>query len=639
MTRPAPYDAVNAPLPDSLIRQILSCLAQGEDWIFLDTSQTREDENSSLIFLNPLEVLTFQADDRPEALFASLDERLKQGYFLAGWLAYEFGYLLEPALSACLPRLGKQPLARLGVYGPPYRLDHRSPGPASHLALPTTPPSDLGAYRVGNLRPSLSEAEYQVQIDRIKGYIAAGDTYQVNYTLKLLFDFAGRPEAMYADLRRNQPVSYGAILKLGGEHILSLSPELFFRKTGATITARPMKGTIARGPTPEEDRRLADRLAHDPKNRSENVMIVDLLRNDLGRLGLPGGVRVESLFDIETYATLHQMTSTISCPLKPHTRLRELFTALFPCGSVTGAPKVRTMEIIRELEDQPRGVYTGAIGYLAPDGGAVFNVPIRTVRITGKQGEMGIGSGIVSDSEPSSEWRECLLKGRFLTHPLPDFQLIETMLWRPGEGFWLLDLHLARLADSAVYFDFPCRPSEIERRLAELAAGWRRDYRRVRLLLHRDGRIDLSAAPCPAPAHLDLPPAAGRPGEGPRPRIMLSELATDSRSPFLYHKTTLREPYDRERAQAVGLGFFDAVFINERGEVTEGGIGNLLLRKDGRFLTTPVSCGLLAGVCRRHLLTLHPESIREQTLLPGDLQAADTLYLINSVRGVVEVGM
>ena len=598
------------------------------------------EENRSLLFTKPVAKLSFSASQDARTFFDTAQNYLNQGYFLAGWLAYEFGYALEPALAPLLARLGDMPLAHLGVYPAPLIIAHASPGqdtpplPFADCAGQPQPP-----HQITNLRPTLSQNDYCAVLTRIKDYIEAGDTYQVNYTIKLLFDFTGSPESLYRELRSNQPVSYGAYLDLGGSRILSFSPELFFRKSARHCQVRPMKGTMPRGRTPREDQQFAAALQKDAKNRSENVMIVDLLRNDLGRLSTMGGVEINSLFTVETYATLHQMTSTITGRVCDHVGLAELFKALFPCGSVTGAPKIRTMEIIHELEREPRGVYTGGIGYISPTGDAVFSVPIRTIVLTGDRGEMGIGSGIVHDSSPEAEWQECLLKGKFLTTPRPDFQLIETILWQRQTGFWLLDLHMARLGASASYFGYPLNVTTIKQQLNETSTNAVATALKIRLLLHQDGTIKTSAAPCDPPRMLDLAMLAIVADKNTLPKITVSKHATDSSWPFLYHKTTLRELYTSERQLALDQGFFEVVFTNEKGELTEGSISNILIRQGKQLFTPPIDCGLLAGVCREYLLELQPGRITEKIIRPADLLTADAIYLINSIRGIVEVSL
>jgi para-aminobenzoate synthetase/4-amino-4-deoxychorismate lyase len=398
-----------------------------------------------------------------------------------------------------------------------------------------------------------------------------------------------------------------------------------------------MKGTMRRAPSLEEDLLIRRQLAGDLKNRSENIMIVDLLRNDLGRLSVMGKVDTVSLFDVETYETLHQMTSSIRGELKPDVGLIDLFRAIFPCGSVTGAPKIRTMEIIRELETGARGVYTGGIGFIAPDGAAVFNVPIRTVVLAEERGEMGIGSGIVYDSDPEKEWEECCLKGCFLQAALPEFELVETILYHPHQGYWLLARHLQRLSRSAAYWGFAFVDEDITGALARTARSFnRRDWQRVRLLLHKDGEVNVSSVPCPEPARGNEPEGGGA------PQVVLSSLRTDSADPFYYHKTTCRRLYDQEREKGVAAGFFEVLFRNERGEVTEGAITNIFIRKKGEMLTPPLVCGLLGGVFRDALLAGElpgPDGlpVTEAVLGVNDLREAEALYVGNSVRGLVRV--
>ncbi len=578
---------------------------------------------------------------------------LDQGFFLAGYVGYEFGYMLEPILAKSFrPRLpsrnsrGSLPLADLGVFNKPQIYDHQAESFTGEGSWRSDDGPDPGAtFAIDNLRLNLERAQYLEAINRIKSYIEAGDTYQVNYTLKLLFDFSGSVSEFYRHLRRNQSVSYSGLIKNGETTILTFSPELFFRKKGNQINVRPMKGTMLRGRTIAEDREYADFLHHDIKNRSENVMIVDLLRNDLGRLSRMGGVSVQSLYDVETYETLHQMTSSIRGEVNRPVSLEEMFKALFPCGSVTGAPKIRTMEIIRELETEDRGVYTGAIGFIAPDGDAVFNVPIRTVVLQGNKAEMGIGSGIVWDSDPIGEWEECKLKGRFLTTSVPEFKLVETMLWHPAAGYWLLDLHLDRLVESAGYFSYPLELEKVREALHELTADFGSTAslksQRVRLTLSRAGEVEITLSELDENSPPDVEPAAIMQQKTGKdlPRVIFSSKNTDSHSVYLFHKTTLRKLYDDERVQAVDeKGYYEVLFVNEKGEVTEGSYTNVFLQRKGRLITPPVSCGLLPGVLRRYLLQQYPELVVEEVLTRSDLEQAEAVYVGNSVRGLVRVG-
>ena len=609
--------------------------AAEEECVFLETSRVTPEESRSYFFHNPVAHLACCAHDDPSRFFRQAEDFLAQGLYLAGWFGYEFGYLLEPSLAKRIHPDPEKPLARLGAFRAPMIFDHNT-GDLLGATWPDPPPAQPSAeYRIANLRPNRTQPDYTEALAKIKGYIESGDTYQVNFTLKMLFDFDGSPEALYQALRRNQSVSFGAYLRAGSQRILSFSPELFFKRSGEQCLVRPMKGTIQRGPYPAEDARLIRFLQNDEKNRSENVMIVDLLRNDLGRICTPGTVAARSLFDIETYETLHQMTSTITGHLPREAKIEPLFKALFPCGSVTGAPKIRTMEIIHELESGVRGVYTGAIGFIAPTGEATFNVPIRTIELNGNKGEMGIGSGIIHDSDPEQEWKECLLKGRFLSDPAPPFSLIETLLWQPGSGYWLLPEHLERLAASAAYFRYPVSPPELMTKLARLALDFTDSPMRVRLTLAKSGRMEISATPCQAPAHISWPiqPAA----QAELPRVTFSAQATDPNSPWLYHKTTRRELYDAERQRALAQGLYEVLFTNTRGEVTEGSITSIFIRRQDTLLTPAMECGLLPGIFRRYLLAQTPPVAREAILTRRDLEEAEAIFVGNSVRGLVQV--
>lgn len=630
-------------LQDLQLQQLLAHLAQTREFAFLDTSLPDEENNRSLLFLNPRERMLCLAGDDPQEYLRSLQSRLDAGHYLVGWVAYEFGALLEAGLPPRQGDSGAGPvvLADLGVYGQPRLFDHRS-GDSDFPFSPERPVAGE-EYRLDNLRPNMAEEEFVAALEAVREYIGAGDSYQVNYTMKLLFDFAGSPEMLYRDLRRNQSVGYGAYLRHGEERILSFSPELFFRKSGATITARPMKGTMVRGRNSQEERERIRELYEDGKNRSENVMIVDLLRNDLSRLLHGHGqsrVYVQSLFDVEPYESLLQMTSTVKAVAGPQVmgnlKLTEIFRALFPCGSITGAPKIRTMEIINELEVGPRGVYTGAIGYFAPDGSAAFNVPIRTLRLAGGRGEMGVGAGITYDSDPREEWQESLLKGSFLTHRQPQFHLFETILWQHDTGYYLLDQHLRRLGEAAKFFKFTCDVEEIGRLLAAAARDFVGICQRVRVALDKDGRLEVTATAVAPPARLGLPPQP-EPATPSLPLVSFASEVLGTTGPWPFHKTSRRDRYSREYALALELGHVDRLFRNERGEVTEGCIHNLIVFRQGGYVTPPIDCGLLPGVMREQLLAAGAPPLKEMVLTEEEVRAAEAVYLCNSVRGVVRV--
>ncbi len=613
------------PFTENALRHLLQ---EGpEEFILLETARTTAEDHHSYLFTRATTRLIHLAGDDPARFLQQCQLHLDAGQYLAGWFSYEFGYGLEESLHRLAPTAPGTVLANLGVYDSVQKIDHYTdlaPPPAGA----THPPC-----QIDHIRLSQSEDEYIKNIKRIKEYILAGDTYQVNYTLKLLFDYTGPQDELYLQLRANQHVSFGAYIKQKDATIMSFSPELFFQIQDKNITVRPMKGTSVRGRTCQEDRDNGSFLQTDLKNRAENVMIVDLLRNDLGRIAQKGTVNVTSLFDVETYDSLLQMTSTITASIADNLDLVQFFKALFPCGSVTGAPKIHTMEIINELETEPRGVYTGAIGFFGPDGIAKFNVPIRTVVLNGTHGEMGIGSGIVADSDPENEWQECLLKGSFLTHPRPTFELIETLLWLPDSGYQFIKQHMQRVQESAAYFNFQYSETDYLAVLQQAADTLARPSR-VRILLNRDGETTIETSDGPAsPTFSPTPAPHAAPG-----RVCFASRSVSSTDPFLYHKTTNRDCYTSTWEKARSGGFDDALFFNEKGELSEGCISTVFLRKGKMLLTPPVHAGLLPGIFRQYLLEKFPDQVKEQTLYKEDvLHDETTLFIGNSVRGLVQV--
>jgi para-aminobenzoate synthetase/4-amino-4-deoxychorismate lyase len=593
------------------------------------------------LFTAPLRVCAAHTPAEIPGLFREIESAVRDGLWAAGFFSYECGECFEP--TAPMRRSPEAPLAWFGIYERSYGFDHESgrfadgEPPGLTKRFETGSAGETGAERETEFAAefSIPEAEYSRRIAAIQEWIRAGDVYQLNFTAPWRIEARGSAAALYARLRGRQPVEYGAFLHWQpGRRILSFSPELFFRLESAAgarrIVTRPMKGTAPRGRTTREDCQHAEWLRSDPKNRSENVMIVDLLRNDLGRLAKFGSVRAERLFEAERYPTLWQMTSTITAELRDDAGFEEIFRALFPCGSITGAPKVRAMQLIAEIEDQPRGVYTGAIGFFSPQR-TVFNVAIRTLELDGARGTMGVGSGIVIDSAAADEYRECLLKAEFLTRSsdkMPaEFSLIETMLW--DSGFPLIELHLDRLTDSAEYFDIECDRAEVRAALDEYVRRFTEDEarrpQRVRLLVNREGGLTVSAE------RLDAYSDPHRMG-----RVRLSSTRTDPADPLLFHKTTHRPLYAAAFKAATRDGLDDVLFLNLRGELTEGAISNVFIEKDGRWLTPPVECGLLAGVYRRHLLETRT-NLEERVLREDDLRSADAVYLANAVRGLRKV--
>lgn len=605
-----------------LPRQVEVLAASTPHSVLLETSRFDEENHRSYLFTHPITIIAaYQLDDIPD-LFRRIELALAHGHHVAGYLSYECGYhferFSEPAL---LPQL---PLAWFGVYTRPFIFDHGKgsfEGPAPDLSNIPEPQAIPEAFAT-NAELGIGEDEYSAKLERVKNFIEAGDTYQVNLTDSVTAQTPHTPAQAFAALSASQPVSYSALLNVAGYHILSHSPELFFRIQNGSITTRPMKGTMPRGLDLAEDAQQAARLQADDKNRAEHVMIVDLLRNDLGRICSPGSVHVNDIFSVERYATLLQMTSTVSGSLYPGLSYYEIFRALFPSGSITGAPKIRTMQIIRELERGPRGVYTGCIGHIAPDASATFNVAIRTLVLKDGTAHMGVGGGIVADSNASDEYRECLLKASFLTRKRHDFQLIETMLW-DSASIPLLHLHLDRLEASARYFDFSCDRPAIEARLAQTTQQLPADRTfRIRLLLSFTGQIEIS-------------PTAFDPSDAPI-TIRLASERTDSADVFLRHKTTHRQFYDRHLAEAQAAGYDEVLFLNQRGELTEGAISNLFIERDARLLTPPLTSGILPGIYRRHILETNPQA-EERILTIDDLQSAAAIYLCNSLRGIRRV--
>ncbi len=627
-------------LSQKSVEKILAALQGEKEYVFLDTIRLDEENQKSLLFLKPEARLDFFSGDDPHRFLRQVEKIQASGKYLAGWLGYEFGYLLEPQLESLLPQFPpNRPLASFGVFAEAICYDHLG----GKCCFPQASEPLFSLFSIDNIRLSQQKADYLAAINKIKEYIGAGDTYQVNYTIKLLFELQGAVESLYGCLRANQSVAYGALIRLGNEQIASLSPELFFRVKENTITVRPMKGTMRRGRYLQEDNAFCEQLHLDPKNRSENVMIVDLLRNDLGRLTHGCGdskVVTKSLFDVERYESVLQMTSTVFTETKKNIfselSLVNILRALFPCGSVTGAPKIRTMEIIGELESGTRGVYTGAIGYFAPDGEAVFNVPIRTVHVHNGHGEMGIGSGIVQDSVAENEWEECLLKGHFLTKPFALFTIFETILLEKEGGYWLLDFHLERMQRSAFHFSFCFDKQYIQDRLAEVEQKNQSSALRVRFALQKDGEITIKTSPCSAPQFRSLPKYPNSATKA-LPQVRLSDKRVDSKNPFFFHKTSNRELFKEEFSKACKEGLFDILFQNEKEEITEGAISNIILYKAGKYLTPPLSSALLAGTMRQKLLDDMADQIIEQPIFVDDLRQADAIFCCNAIRGVVQV--
>ncbi len=554
-----------------------------------------------LRFAVPRAILTTQRLDEVLPLLRCAESEVARGASVAGFISYEAAPAFDAALTTHPP--GEFPLVWLGVYDT-----------AQVQRLSDLPPAP-GAYQLGEWQATVSEAEYAEAIAHIKAEIAAGRTYQVNYTYRLRAAFSGEPGALFAQLAEAQRAAYAAFVDTGRFVLCSASPELFFERTGRAVRAKPMKGTAARGRTLDEDETQARWLHHDPKNRAENVMIVDMLRNDLGRVAEIGSVRVPALFETERYPTVWQMTSTVTAETRAS--LPRLLTALFPCASITGAPKRSTMQIIRALEVTPRRAYCGAIGFVLPEGRAQFNVAIRTVLVdrATNEAEYGVGSGVVWDSNAADEWAECQVKSRVLRAKQPPFALLESLRWEPATQYFLFERHLRRLCDSAVYFGFTLDEATARSRLEALARTLPPIPHKVRLLAQRAGDLHITAAPLPADAARPV-------------TLALAPAPVSSADLFLFHKTTHRQVYDAARAARPEAD--DVVLWNERGEITETCLANLALKLEGIWWTPPVEAGLLPGTYRAELLATG--RLRERFLTLDDLQRAEALAVLNSVR-------
>ncbi|NOK63966.1 MAG: aminodeoxychorismate synthase component I [Chloroflexi bacterium AL-W] len=554
-------------------------------------------------FTNPVQVVAATRVDEVQQVLHLVQRAVDRGCYAAGFVSYEAAPAFDPAFV--VQSNNRLPLAWFGLFEAP---------------TPLFPPTK-GAFHLSDWTPDVRESEFADRIAAIRSAIERGDTYQVNYTLRLHAQCKGDDWALYQHLYRAQQANYCAYLNLGRYRILSVSPELFFRWDGQQLMTRPMKGTMPRGRWPDEDRVYAAQLAVSEKDRAENLMIVDLLRNDIGRVAAIGSVQVPELFTVERYPTVWQMTSTITAESYPDTTLNDIMTALFPCGSITGAPKISTMQYIATLENSPRDVYCGAIGYIAPGNQTVFNVAIRTMLLDTQTNwaVYGVGSGITWDSTATGEYAEVQTKAALLTEPQPVFELLETLLLDHGT-YTLLDRHLQRLSDSSAYFGIPLVLDTIHGSLMRYAQRYQNEMRRVRLLVARDGTPRIESTP-----YQPLP-------DTPQP-VALAYTPISSKDRFLYHKTTHRAVYDTHRSAHTDV--FDVLLWNQADELTEFTIGNLVLELDDRRWTPPQHCGLLAGVLRGELIA--QGAIHERVLTRADLAQATRIWLINSVRGWVRV--
>ena len=549
------------------------------------------------LYRDPARVLVASAPGEVAGVLDAIRDGLSDGLHAAGFLAYGAGAAFEDRA----PASPGDPLAWFGLF---ERVE-----PFDPAALP-----DPRSVWVGPAEPGIDFATYAARLDEVLALIRAGDIYQANLTFPASARVIGNPLAAYARLRAASAAGWGAVVSTGEAVHLSLSPELFFSLEAGRLTARPMKGTAPRDPDPAADRAAAEALAADPKQRAENLMIVDLMRNDLSRVAVAGSVKVPRLFEVERYPTVHQMTSTVEATLAPGRDAVDVMAALFPCGSITGAPKLRAMQAIDAIEGSPRGLYTGAIGHFAPEGDAAFNVAIRTLTLPkgSDRATLGLGSGIVADSRAPDEWNECLAKGAFLTRGARAFDLIETMRFDPREGVLLLERHLARMRESAATFGYPFDRHAVRNELQ--AATFRlREGARVRLMLSPGGAVAIETSL--------LPPTRPEPW-----RVAVVPLPVDPADFRLRHKTSDRRFYDAARGNAD-----EVVFVDPDGFVTEGSFTSLFVERDGVLLTPPATLGLLPGILRAELIESGRAVEHELTL--ADLSGG--FLLGNALRGLV----
>ena len=571
---------------------------------FVLLDDARPGGSDARLYTAPVRVIAAQRPDEVAPALAALDSVRAEGLHAAGYIAYEAGHALEPRLAGLNRSDADAPLLWFGLF---ETVEHLAPDDiAARL------PDPVGAW-VGRPAPGINRSDYDAAFARVHDWIEAGDIYQANLTFRAAVRMVGDPLAAYAAIRLRAAAGYGGIVWTGSDWLLSFSPELFFALRDGDLIARPMKGTTPRGATVEEDEAARAQLARDEKQRAENLMIVDLMRNDLTRIAAPGSVSVPELFKVETYPTLHTMVSTISARMAPEVGPGQALAAIFPCGSVTGAPKIRAMEVIAAVEPDARGAYTGSIGRIDPDGDAAFNVAIRTLHL--KEGadvaSIGLGSGVVADSRAGEEWDECLAKGAFLTRGQRRFDLIETMAFDPVGGIALLERHLERMRASAQAFGIPFDRHGVRNELQ--AATFRlRHPAKVRLLLSPEGRIAIGTAPMPEVPADPMTVALARRQVAPR----------DFR---LAHKTTDRRPWPRV------AGAWETVYVDDDGYLTEGSFTSIFVSRDEMLLTPPLARGILPGVLRTELIA--SGRAVEADLRPDDL--SNGFFLGNAVRGLV----
>lgn len=560
--------------------------------------------SGKILFRNPVDTIDAYKSEELNASLNKIESYLKKGFYLAGFISYEAGTFFSGANWKESETV--LPLLHFAVFENPEKI-HEDGNESLN---------DFGFYVTR--RPD--DSEYFRNLDEIRKRLFQGEIYQINHTDRIDFDFEGDILSFYKVLSERQPVRYGSWIRIGDTDVLSFSPELFFEKKNGVLVTKPMKGTYPRGKTPEEDRTNLRLLRESEKEKAENLMITDLMRNDLGKISKTGSVSVSELFSVETYKTIYQMTSTVRSEISESAGWSDIFRELLPGGSITGAPKRRAMELIHSLE-KPRGIYTGIIGVIEPNGNATFSIAIRTLEIGNGKGSIGVGSGITWDSDPRREWSEILEKAKFFTEAPNRFSLFETIFYKNGI-FYFYKEHFKRISDSAKTFGIPFSENGWNRTLKELSEIIpKRKPHRVRIDLDPSGNFKTSFA--------ELPPFSKK------GNVTIGGSKIRSESIFRRHKTGLRETYDQEGKKSRDAGFLDAVFLNEKDEITEGSISNVFVKIGNEYYTPPIESGVLPGVYRNRLLKR--KGFREKRISLSELKNSNSVFLCNSLRGILRV--
>lgn len=559
-----------------------------------------EERNLSAVFRQPIKIITTKCPKEVHSCLIEIERYICEGYYVAGFFSYE-------AINSLYPSLTKQvkdfPLLWFGVFKKPFKKQQNLPS---------------GTFTISPWKANLSKDEYKNVFNKLQTKINKEQIQQINYTIQMKSKFIGNPYSYYKQLRKAQEANYSAYLSIGKYSILSISPELFFHIKNQKITTKPMKGTASRGLSYLEDQRNAHWLKNSKKNRKENKLSVNRMKEELSKISQPGTIKVPKKYEIEQYPTVFQMTSTVTANLKKDVTVKQLFKTLFPATSITGIPKKQAIHLIDCYEKESRKIYCGAIGYFTPRKEAIFNVPIRTVLINRetKEASYGVGGAIMADSTVEEEYHEILTKSKVLSQKPKSFRLLETIGLINGH-FIILKNHINRMKQSAQYFNFPIHIKSIKTKLMKISKKYSNGKYIVRILLDKLGEISIEVSPLTMSKE--------------RPKVTLAKKAIFSKNPFLYHKTTERSIYEKHHQS----GVFDVLLWNENKEITEFTRGNVVFEKDGQFITPPVTCGLLPGTFREFLLKQN--KLKERIVLKEDVHNYQKIYFINSVRGWIEV--